>query len=375
MEQKRFYYMDNLKIALTCLVVANHASQAYVDQNNGWPIHQDQIPPINQVVLGVFHSTNAAFFMAIFFMIAGFFIPAALEKKDAKSYLISRTIKLLVPTLILTLLIFPILGYGLNGGEGSFTDFVTYRYFNLVDGEINFGQTWFCVVLLVFTYLATLLNKRIQIKNSFVPKYTHILVIVGVVTVFTFLIRTVVPTGYWLPLHFMEPARIVTNATFFALGVLAYKNNWFEKLKFRTGVTWGIIAIVMIILNQPIVVWILKNTDFYGNGMTLNSLIVVLWETLVCIGFCISLPLFFKRWFDTTTPILKRCGKASFGVYLIHPFIAIPLQVIFQSIELHALLKAVVVSILSIFISYLMIILYHVGMKSCSNILSRLNKS
>ena len=244
--------MDNLKIALTCLVVANHASQAYVDQNNGWPIHQDQIPPINQVVLGVFHSTNAAFFMAIFFMIAGFFIPAALEKKDAKSYLISRTIKLLVPTLILTLLIFPILGYGL---------------------------------------------------------------------------------------------------------------------------TWGIIAIVMIILNQPIVVWILKNNDFYANGMTLNSLIVVLWETLVCIGFCISLPLFFKRWFDTTTPILKRCGKASFGVYLIHPFIAIPLQVIFQSIELHALLKAVVVSILSIFISYLVIILYHVGMKSCSNILSRLNKS
>ncbi len=39
-DTKRMYYFDNLKIALTCLVIAHHASQGYFSIDTGWPIQQ-----------------------------------------------------------------------------------------------------------------------------------------------------------------------------------------------------------------------------------------------------------------------------------------------------------------------------------------------
>ena len=67
----RLFGLDKLRVALTFLVIAHHAAQAYGPNGGGWPIFNDE----RSAVLGPFFSVNAAFFMGLFFLIAGYFVP------------------------------------------------------------------------------------------------------------------------------------------------------------------------------------------------------------------------------------------------------------------------------------------------------------
>lgn len=67
----RILYLDNLRIFLTTLVVLHHVGQPYGPTGGFWPIANAQRAP----VLGAFFGVNVAFFMALFFFIAGYFQP------------------------------------------------------------------------------------------------------------------------------------------------------------------------------------------------------------------------------------------------------------------------------------------------------------
>jgi len=67
----RLFGLDKLRVALTFLVIAHHAAQAYGPTGGGWPIFNDE----RSAILGPFFSVNAAFFMGLFFLIAGYFVP------------------------------------------------------------------------------------------------------------------------------------------------------------------------------------------------------------------------------------------------------------------------------------------------------------
>lgn len=365
---KRLYFLDNLKIALTCLVVAHHTSQAYIDKNNGWPIHQDHIPEFNNKVIGIFTSVNSAFFMALFFMIAAYFVAYATEKKPINLYLKERTIKLGIPIIIIMFIIFPFVGFLLNGNHMTLSDFIFHRYFNLNGGDINFGQTWFVFDLLIFTYVYVLASSIKKAKQSSknkikilteeprkilsVPNNKQIILVVLGLAVSTFGVRLFFSPGYWVPLHTIEPASAVINIAAFVIGILAYKNHWIEKIPTRTGAVWGIVSVVMILSAQPIINIFMGGYDLWAKGFTISSLILSLWETILCIGLCISLMVLFREKFNFTNGLLKSAARNSFAVYLVHPFVIIPLQAAIINVPMHPFIKAVVISIIAIILSY-----------------------
>ena len=71
----RLYFLDNLKVALTMLVVTHHAGQPYGGSNGFWYFKSEQTTN-----LGPFFAVNAAFFMTLFFMISGYFLPASYDR-------------------------------------------------------------------------------------------------------------------------------------------------------------------------------------------------------------------------------------------------------------------------------------------------------
>ncbi len=145
------HYLDNLKTALTCLVVAHHASQCYVTIETGWVVQQPNIPEINNQIIGWLLSVDNAFFMALFFMISSYFIPLSLETKTTKQYLWERLKRLGLPIIIFMFVVFPIFGFSVSADQISFTDFLSQQYFPIPNGDINFGHTWFLFALLFFT--------------------------------------------------------------------------------------------------------------------------------------------------------------------------------------------------------------------------------
>ena len=84
MNKKRLLYLDNLKVCLTVLVIFHHAGQAYGD-GGGWaytPSNPAEVMPW----IWHFFSVNAAFFMGLFFLISGYFVPASYDKQGASVF-------------------------------------------------------------------------------------------------------------------------------------------------------------------------------------------------------------------------------------------------------------------------------------------------
>lgn len=359
---KRIYYFDNLKIALTCLVVAHHASQGYFSVETGWPVQHANIPEINDRLIGWFTSVNNAFFMALFFMISAYFIPLSLEHKSSSKFWSERLKKFGIPIVVITCFIFPFTGFFLNNQGMSLREFAMQRYFKIPGGEINLGQTWFLLNLLVFTgiYFIYKRSSKDNEQEKKDLKNVHLLLFAMGLTVITFIVRIFFAPGYWTALHGFEPARIATYFAFFCFGIRAFRRQWFERMPVSMGALWGVVSIVAILLVPPIVLFRVGGYSIWAEGISLNSIIVSAWETLLCTGLCISLPLFFRQKFNFTNNILNIAAKSSFGVFLIHPFILIPMQILILNMPIHPFLKFIVVSMAGIVISYLICYLYNV---------------
>lgn len=92
-------HIDWLRVAVVSLVVAHHGAQAYGPTGGGWPVFE----PERTDLLSPFFSVNAGFFMGLFFLISGYFVPASLARKGA-----ARFVKFLLVTALTLLLNFPL---------------------------------------------------------------------------------------------------------------------------------------------------------------------------------------------------------------------------------------------------------------------------
>ena len=95
----RLLYLDNLKVCLTVLVIFHHAGQAYGD-GGGWAYHPSN-PAEFMPWIWHFFSVNAAFFMGLFFLISGYFVPTSFDRQGAKVFMQKKLMRLGIPLLLM----------------------------------------------------------------------------------------------------------------------------------------------------------------------------------------------------------------------------------------------------------------------------------
>jgi peptidoglycan/LPS O-acetylase OafA/YrhL len=103
----RLFYLDNLRIVLTVLVVLHHLGVTY-GHIPVWYYHEN--PPAGDAassLLDLFVATNQMFFMGFFFLISGYFVPASYDRKGGKTFLKDRAIRLGIPLLAFLLILRP----------------------------------------------------------------------------------------------------------------------------------------------------------------------------------------------------------------------------------------------------------------------------
>jgi glucans biosynthesis protein C len=356
-EKKRIFFLDNLKIALVALVVANHAGQAYVTINTGWPVQDTNIPEINNYLLGTFFSFNSAFFMALFFLISAYFLPASLDRKGTRKYVTDRLVRLGLPTLFFLFLVFPLFGYVTDGDGQSFTGFLQNSYFNFTDGLFTFGHTWFLGMLLLFSgaYAVYRIARPAAGGDKPLIKAPGNVAILGFAALLTlalFAIRTVSAPGSFDLWHLFEPARLPAYVAMFWMGILAYRNGWLKTMPVSTAKVWALVAIATVLATPVVMTVFGDGQDLWAAGFSLSSLVISAWDAFLCVGLCVCLPVLFREKFDFRGKVLKAAADDAFVVYLIHPFILVPLQGILMGTDVPALLKFVLVSIGGIALSF-----------------------
>ncbi|KAH6386477.1 hypothetical protein HBI60_218540 [Parastagonospora nodorum] len=149
--------IDNLRTFLTTLVVFHHAALAYGGTGSfGYrsPYHS----PGSSIALTAFNVLNQTFFMALFFLLSGYFSSIAARKRNRLTFVLEKLKRLGVSTLIYSLfgkgIIRAIVAYRVNG---TGWDGVKKEILAGVKGTRGAGgPTWFTALLLVFDVLYTI---------------------------------------------------------------------------------------------------------------------------------------------------------------------------------------------------------------------------
>ena len=141
---QRLYYLDNLKVGLTVLVIMHHAGQAY-GQGGEWA-YTPSNPAETLPWIWHFFSTNAAFFMGLYFFISGYFVPRSYDKQGAKQFVQKKLLRLGVPLIAIGLLL------------------------SILSGKFEVGHLWFVESLLVFCLVYALVRHWVSpIDNACIP--------------------------------------------------------------------------------------------------------------------------------------------------------------------------------------------------------------
>jgi hypothetical protein len=322
----RIYFLDNLKVFLTILVVYHHAAQPY-GPGGAWFIPSEPSGFIDYLILAVFLAVNSSFFMALYFMISAYFVPSSLERKGADQFIRDRLVKLGVPILIFMIVVFPVMGFLLQGQP-----------------YVSVGHLWFLVLLLIFSavYVAVRQLKKPSsvIKRPF-PDTTTIVLFTGIMSLITFFVAIWSPINQWVPLGLFEPFHLTQYAMLFAAGIVAYREGWIDAIPVTSAKLWSRVALLMVPL--LLVIGIATNSTELSGGFTVASLLGCIWVSLTCVSMSIALFAFFKNRFDSRGSFSKALSGNSFTVYLIHIPIVVFLQYLLIGVGIDPLLKFVIV--------------------------------
>ncbi len=209
----RNYYLDNLKVFLTLLVIFHHAGQAY-GNGGGWA-YTPSNPSEYMPWIWHFFSVNAGFFMGLFFLISGYFVPKSYDRQGGKTFVKKKLLRLGIPLLIM----------------GAITSSII--------GTLEVAHMWFVESLLVFCLLYALIRcfcKPISEDCTSRPTVPALLLLGVIMGIGSYFIRKVSPQDNWImvPLK-IEPAHYLQYVMMFVVGVLSSRFNWFEKMSNKTG--------------------------------------------------------------------------------------------------------------------------------------------
>ncbi|MFC1936674.1 acyltransferase family protein [Chloroflexota bacterium] len=353
----RSFYLDNLRVYLTILVILHHTAIAYSGTGD-WPIVDPAIDNISPIFLTFFTAVNQSYFMAAFFLLAGYFTPHSLEKRGKARFIKDRLIRLGIPILLFTTIIH-------NINEYLYAVYYLKKSFSL---KLTYSPAhlWFLQALLILTVIYVVYrvfadriasNNKFQYTQDRFPPNTTLVWSIIILTVLTFAVRLMFPVGS--KVAGLQFAHFVHYTFSFYVGILAQRGDWFNRLKKKQARQWGIVSLIVIPLILVLMIGdgSLENqgnmVKFLG-GMHWQAFSFALWETTLFIGITVFLLYFFRDRFYKAGSLLRSMARNVYTVYIIHLTLLWGINIIFLSVQIPTILKFFIVSLLTIPLSFLL---------------------
>jgi surface polysaccharide O-acyltransferase-like enzyme len=365
-DRGRLLFIDNLRVFLTILVVVHHFACTYGPSGSWYYYERSRHSPASDLLLVVFLSVNSAFFMGLFFLLSGYFTPASYDRKGFGRFLRDRLLRLGLPFAVYAFLIAPCLNAALQAIPRG-TSFTPWRMI-WPQGAVDTGPMWFVLLLLVFDVAyacCRLLGRQPSGKKGFQPPGDPqmLLFTLGLFAI-SFLVRIWFPQDRWvtvLGLLRFEPAHLPQYASFFSIGILAYRGDWFQRLSERLSLNWlGRAGIALAIFMLGMLYFGNQQGEGSGGGhspflggLRWQSLLYLSYEVFMAIGMSAGLLVVFRRFFDRQGGLLRSMSADAFSVYFLHPPLIVALAYAFRNLEYDPLLKFGLASVLGVPLCFL----------------------
>lgn len=339
-------WIDNLRSLMIIFVVMIHAAVTYSGLGSWYYVENEKVDMISTLILAFFQTFTQAYFMALLFMISGFFTQKSLERKNTGPFISGRLFRLGLPLLIYIFLIHPLCV------RLAYPDLDLVNYYRNGILELKFfswtGPLWFVEALLILTLVYTFIQRTIlkkPLKFSFKPDVKNALKLISLITFLAFITRLFFPLGTDvtnLQLGFF-PGYVVM----FGFGIFAYNHKVFDLLDSRAGKKWLAISLAAGIPSWLLIIFFggpLRGEMLIEGGLNWPALFYALWESMVCVTFILALVGIFRLKFNEQNPFQRFLSDHAFGVFVFHAPVLIAISILLKDLALHPLIKFICVS-------------------------------
>jgi peptidoglycan/LPS O-acetylase OafA/YrhL len=352
--RQRDFYIDRLRSVMIALVVLHHTAITY-GASGGWFYHElSSSATPSSVILTLFCTTNQAYFMGIFFLLAGYFTPSSLERKGYARFLSDRFLRLGLPLLAFGLIFGPLTVAMVTAaqGKGFWSTFVwlwDHRRF------IN-GPLWFLQALLIFNLAYCAWRAcfgsplaSIQLAPRPIPSYRWWLLSAVGMGGAALAIRQVVPIG--VDVIGLQLGYFASYIFLFFLGIAAWRYDWLRQLQWKHARLW-IISLPIAWLSMPAARAMTVSLNGPGksnfsSGLSSAAIFYAFWEPFVAWGLIAACLLVFRHHMNRPSGIWTWLNRRSYCVYIIHPVVLVGIGLLLRGWDASALVKFAVTGTLA----------------------------
>ena len=357
---------DYLRTFTILLVLLHHAILAYVTFSQLNPKTPITFAPVvdSQKWSGfdLIALFNDLWFMALLFFISGLFVWQSLTRKGAWIFLRDRIIRLGIPFIIGVTFLIPLAYFPglmeielIYGGNTNYIDF----WLGIAQSGFLPGHLWFLWLLLLFNVIIVFLYRAIPylgdtIRSRATTIFEHSMVFFGVLLLIS--IAAYMPMllafgpSEWIsigPFHF-QASRLLLYFSYFVLGTLVgafgLNRSIFKSDKSDSPLArrwWGWLAAGVV----SFFTWLIIIISISYDASVFVTPVVC--SVMAFAGIAIFLKFTKKR-----VAILDSLSSNSYGIYIIHWVIVIWLQYLLLDIQLPAILKASIVFLGTLILSW-----------------------
>lgn len=353
----RLDYLDTLRAILIILVIALHTAITYGALGD-WTFIDPGKSELAGILLTFVTTAVQAFSLGLYFFISGFFTPRSYDRKGPLTFWKDRLLRLALPMILYTFLLSKIPQYIANKARGDISDsFWSFSRRTFISGADE-GPTWFIFALLLFLIVYTIWRlaaglipseKLAWTRKLKTPGKKEILAFGVVVGLLMFIVGLESPINNTVAVFGIYDLMIIFFAQyilFFIAGLFACRNDWIAQFNGRDLRFWTILTLGLFLM-MPVLFFAggaaSGSGDYFLGGLYWQSAVFMLWVGLFSVSISMTLILSLRDRKQPQNRVLTFAGANSYGVYLIHPLILIPVAVAMATIALDPLLKFVIV--------------------------------
>jgi glucan biosynthesis protein C len=290
------------------------------------------------------------------------------DHKGPGQFVLDKLTRLWLPVGVFVFLIDPFIQYALISAgvlpSPTGSPMTPQAFLGLFSNPLNglgFGPLWFIEALFFFTliYAGWRLILKNPSKTRSIPRNLTIILFALALGAVSFVVRIWLPIGYVLyPFGFQLPF-FPQYITFFLVGVIAFRGNWFLTAPSKTGTFWLRLAVILLVVFLALL-FFAANTGtvalFFG-GFNWQTAFFAFWEQAFAVSVSIGLIVLFREKLNFQNRFAKMLSENSYGAYFVQAPILVGLALGLASITMPLTLKFLIVAPIGValcfFIAYL----------------------
>ena len=351
---QRDLYIDRLRTVMTALVILHHTAITY-GAIGGWFWREvEPSSALSSQLLIYFCTINQAYFMGFFFLLAGYFTPASLERKGYARFLCDRFLRLGLPILGFGLILAPLTVSLMTLAQGhGFWAGPVYLWQHKM--FIN-GPLWFTQALLIFSLaycgwralFGSKLNDSERTSRP-VPAGRWWLATALATGCVALGLRQLVPVG--VNVIGMQLGYFATYIFLFAVGIAAWRYDWLRQLTWKNART-GLIALAvtwpLMIVGGAIASAVYgPGKSNFTSGFSWTAILYALWEPFVAWGMIALWLLVFRARMNQPSSFWNWLNRRAYAVYIIHPVVLVGISLLLHGWVAPPLVKFGLVGLLA----------------------------